>query len=617
MTSDVPLRGQTDHLEPTAFRTHSCGELRSADEGKNVKLAGWVNSRRDHGGLIFVDLRDRSGKVQVVFRPERAADAFAAAEALRSEWVIQIEGEVALRGADLVNPKLATGEIEINVDSMTILSRAETPPFEIEGGAEPAEDTRLKWRFIDLRRAKMQRALAARHRAIRAVREFLSARGFLEVETPLLGKSTPEGARDYLVPVRTVPGRFYALPQSPQLYKQLLMVAGLDRYFQIAKCLRDEDSRADRQPEFTQVDLEMSFASVDDVLGVTEGLIAAMFREGIGVELPVPFPRLSYPDAVAKYGDDKPDLRFDIEMIDAPDFARTGEFIPFKRALDEGGIVRALRGVEWGSLSRREIDNLIGEVRGLGAGGMAWARVKGGTLEGGVAKNFPDEARRDFVKTLGAEEGDIALFVGGARKTTLAAMAYLRNRLGEARGWKARDRFAVEWIVDFPLFSWNEEDGRWESEHHPFTAPHPDDADKIESDPGAVRSLSYDLVINGSECASGSVRIHDPELQKRIFTRLGLADDEIEAKFGFFRGALAYGAPPHAGVAPGVDRIMAIMAGVESIRDVIAFPKTQRGADLMTGAPGEVDARQLRDLGVSVVAQPAPDAGPSGNDEAK
>lgn len=607
----------TDHLEPTSYRTHSCGELRADDEGKAVTLAGWVNARRDHGGLIFVDLRDRSGKVQIVFRPELAAEAFAAAEQLRSEWVIQVEGEVAVRGADLVNPKLATGEIEVNVNKITILARAETPPFEIEGGAEPAEDTRLKWRFIDLRRAKMQRSLAARHRAIRAVREFLSARGFLEIETPLLGKSTPEGARDYLVPARVMPGKFYALPQSPQLYKQLLMVAGLDRYFQIAKCLRDEDSRADRQPEFTQIDLEMSFASVDDVLAMTEGLIAAMFREGIGVELPVPFPRLSHPEAVAKYGDDKPDMRFDIEIVDAAEFARSGEFIPFKRALEEGGIVRALRGVEWGGLSRREIDNLIGEVRGLGAGGMAWARVKGGTLEGGVAKNFSDDARKEFVSTLGAEEGDIALFVGGPRKTTLAAMAFLRNRLGEARGWKARDRFAVEWIVDFPLFNRNEEEGRWESEHHPFTAPHPDDADKIESDPGAVRSLSYDLVINGSECASGSVRIHDSELQGRIFARLGLSEDDIEAKFGFFRGALAYGAPPHAGIAPGVDRIMAIMTGVESIRDVIAFPKTQRGADLMTGAPGDVDARQLRELGVSIVAPPAADGKPPDDGDAK
>ncbi len=606
-----------DHLEPTAYRTHSCGELRADAEGKTVKLCGWVDSRRDHGGVIFVDLRDRTGKVQVVFRPETAAEAFAAAEDVRSEWVIQVEGTVALRGAELTNPKLATGEIEIDVLSMTILARAETPPFEIEGGAEPAEDTRLKWRFIDLRRAKMQRSLAVRHRAIRAVREFLSARGFLEVETPLLGKSTPEGARDYLVPVRTAPGKFYALPQSPQLYKQLLMVAGLDRYFQIAKCLRDEDSRADRQPEFTQIDLEMSFATAENVLETTEGLIAAMFREGIGVELPVPFPRLSYSDAMRKYGDDKPDLRFDIEMVDAAEFAKSGEFIPFKRALEEGGIVRALRGVEWGSLSRREIDKLIEDVRGLGAGGMAWARVKSGSLEGGVAKNFPDEARKAFVKTLGAEEGDIALFVGGPVKTTNAAIAYLRNRLGEARGWKARDRFAVEWIVDFPLFNWSEDDGRWESEHHPFTAPHPDDADKIETDPGNIRSLSYDLVINGSECASGSVRIHDPELQKRIFSRLGLSEEDIEAKFGFFRGALAYGAPPHAGIAPGVDRIMAIMTGVDSIRDVIAFPKTQRGSDLMTGAPGEVDARQLKELGVSVVAPPTPSEKPSGDGDAK
>jgi aspartyl-tRNA synthetase len=595
----------TDHLEPTAFRTHSCGCLRAADEGKTVKLSGWVNSRRDHGGLIFVDLRDRSGKVQVVFSPALGAEALAAAEDVRGEWVIQIEGVVELRGPELVNPKLATGEVEVGVNKMTILARAETPPFEIEGGDEPAEDTRLKWRFIDLRRAKMQRSLAVRHRAIRAVREFLSGHGFLEIETPLLGKSTPEGARDYLVPARVMPGKFYALPQSPQLYKQLLMVAGFDRYFQIAKCLRDEDSRADRQPEFTQIDLEMSFASVDDVLGITEKMIAAMFRDGIGVELPVPFPRISHPDAVRKYGDDKPDLRFDIEIVDAADFALTGEFIPFKRALEEGGIVRALRGVEWGTLSRREIDKLIDEVRNLGAGGMAWARVKGGSLEGGVAKNFPDDARKAFVKTLGAEEGDIVFFVGGDAKTTLAAMAFLRNRLGEARGWKARDKFAVEWIVDFPLFKWSEEDGRWDSEHHPFTAPHPDDIDKIESDPGSVRSLSYDLVINGSECASGSVRIHDSELQGRIFSRLGLSDDEIEAKFGFFRGALRYGAPPHAGVAPGVDRILAIMAGVDSIRDVIAFPKTQRGADLMTGAPADVDARQLQELGVSIVAPPA------------
>ena len=600
--STTPSEGEV--LEPTSHRTHGCGVLRARDAGAEVKLCGWVDSRRDHGGLVFVDLRDRSGKVQVVFDPKRGAEAFERAGPLRPEFVVQVQGDVARRSEETVNPKLPTGEVEVNARRVTILSRAQTPPFELDQGDSVAEETRLRYRFIDLRRPRMQRILAVRHRAIRAVREQLSGRGFLEVETPLLGKSTPEGARDYLVPARLSPGRFYALPQSPQLYKQLLMIAGADRYFQIAKCLRDEDLRADRQPEFTQVDLEMSFASADDVLEVTEGVIAAMFREGTEegqtVELQTPFPRLSYPDCLARFGDDKPDLRFDLELADACEFARAGSFPPFARALEEGGIVKAIRGVGMGGMSRRELDGLTREIQATGAGGLGWMRVKGGTLEGGIAKNFPDEAKKALVRGLGAEEGDLALLVGASAKVTNAAMAFLRNRVGELRGWKPPDRFAATWVVDFPLFQWNEDEGRWDSEHHPFTSMQPEDIEKLGTDPGSVRSLSYDLVINGFELASGSVRIHDADLQHRVFEVLKISDEEVEQKFGFFQGALKHGAPPHAGIAVGVDRVLAIMVGAESIREVIAFPKTQRGQDLMTGAPSEVDAKQLRELGITV-----------------
>jgi len=608
--TDPSLGLESCALEPTSYRTHSCGCLRASDEGAAVKLAGWVDGRRDHGGLVFVDLRDRTGKVQVVFDPSRGEEAFALSGELRSEFVIQVEGVVARRGGGLVNPKLTTGEVEVNASKLAILSRAETPPFDLDAADSVAEEVRLRYRYVDLRRPKMQRIVAMRHRALRAVREHLSARGFLEVETPLLGKSTPEGARDYLVPARLFQGKWYALPQSPQLYKQLLMVAGIDRYFQVAKCLRDEDSRADRQPEFTQIDLEMSFASMNDVLDVTEGLVCAMFKAAIGLDIARPFRRLTHRDSLARYGDDKPDLRFDIELVDAAEFARAGEFKVFLSALEEGGIVRALRGVGWGGMSRKDIDGLTAEVQALGAGGLGWMKVKDGTFAGGVAKLWPEEVKKAFCARLGATDDDLALFVAGRPRTVNACMAYLRNRLGAARGWKEPGRFAIAWVVDFPLFTWNEDEGRWDSEHHPFTSPHPDDADRIESDPGNVRSLSYDLVINGSECASGSVRIHDPELQRRIFARLAFSDEEIERRFGFFQGALRYGAPPHAGIAPGVDRMLALMVDAPTIREVIAFPKTQRGQDMMTGAPSEVDARQLRDLGI-VVREPGGGNGPA------
>jgi aspartyl-tRNA synthetase len=603
--TDAPTTRETGgSLEPTSYRTHACGSLRAPDAGTQVKLCGWVDSRRDHGGLVFVDLRDRSGKVQVVFDPQRGEQAFEAAGALRSEFVIRVEGDVAKRSEDAVNPKLPTGEVEVNVRGVKVLARAETPPFELDQGYSVAEDTRLRYRYVDLRRDRMQRILSVRHRAIRAVREYLSDRGFLEVETPLLGKSTPEGARDYLVPARLSPGRFYALPQSPQLYKQLLMIAGIDRYFQVAKCLRDEDLRADRQPEFTQVDLEMSFATEDDVLEVTEGVVAAMFREGAGIDVETPFPRLSYPDAIARFGDDKPDLRFDLELVDAADFARAGEFKVFLGALEEGGIVRALKGAGWGGKSRKQIDDLTKDVQALGAGGLGWMKVKDGTLAGNIAKMWPEDARKSFCEKLGADENDLALFVAGRPAMVNAVMAYLRNRIGAERGWKAPDKLAVTWVVDFPLFKWNEEDARWDSEHHPFTSMRADDVGKLDTDPGAVRSLSYDLVVNGYELASGSVRIHAPDLQRRVFEVLKLSDEEIERKFGFFQGALGYGAPPHAGIAVGVDRLLAIMVGAESIREVIAFPKTQRGQDLMTGAPSQVGARQLRELGISVPEPP-------------
>jgi len=604
VTQQTEQGGAQERLEPTSYRTHSCGVLRLADTGATVRLCGWVDSRRDHGGLIFVDLRDRTGRTQVVFSPDRAADAHRVAEDLRGEFVIQVEGEVRPRDDDKKNLKLPTGEIEVDVRSLNVLTKADTPPFIVEDDCDVSEDTRLKYRYIDLRRPRMQRTLVTRHRMIRAVRENLSDRGFLEVETPLLGKSTPEGARDYLVPVRLMPGNFYALPQSPQLYKQLLMVGGCDRYFQIAKCLRDEDLRADRQPEFTQIDVEMSFASFEDVADVTEGLVCAAFREAIGLELERPFPRRTYAECMAKFGSDKPDLRFGLELVDAADFARAGALEPFKRALDEGGIVRALRGVGWGSYSRKDFDGLTREVQTLGASGLGYTKVKEGKFETGIAKHFPEDAQRDMVAKLGATDGDVAMFIAGPARMTNACMSYLRNKVGDAQGWKTHGQFAFSWVVDFPLFTYDAEAKRWASEHHPFTSPYPEDIPILESDPGSVRSHSYDLVLNGFEVASGSVRIHDPELQTSVFRVLSLSEEDIDRKFGFFRGALRYGTPPHAGIALGVDRIVATMVDATSIRDVIAFPKTQRGQDLMMGAPSRVDARQLKETGIALVDEP-------------
>jgi aspartyl-tRNA synthetase len=599
-TSTTEVAGEK--LEATSYRTHSCGVLRLFDERETVKLCGWVDTRRDHGGLIFVDLRDRTGLTQIVFSPDRNRDAFSAAETLRSEFVISITGVVSPRGADRINPKLPTGEIEVVASKLEILSHAETPPFQIEDDTPVNEDVRLKWRYIDLRRPRMQRILATRHRAVRAVRENLSAKGFIEVETPLLGKSTPEGARDYLVPVRLMPGTFYALPQSPQLYKQLLMIGGLDRYFQIAKCCRDEDLRADRQPEFTQIDVEMSFASLNDVAAVTEGLVAAAYRDAIGVELPIPFPRLTHAECMRKYGSDKPDLRFDLEIVDAAEFARAGALEPFTRALDEGGIVRALRGVGWAKYSRKDFDEFTRQVQLLGASGLGYTKVKAGAFDTGIAKHFPEAAQRRMVESLKATDGDVALFVAGKPKMVNACMSFLRNKIGDSQGWRAPGSFAFSWVIDFPLFAYDEQERRWVSEHHPFTSPNPEDIDKLESDPGSVRSHSYDLVLNGFEIASGSIRIHDPEMQTRMFRALGLSDDEIEQKFGFFRGALRYGAPPHAGIGLGVDRLVATMVDATSIREVIAFPKTQRGQDLLMGAPSVVDEKLLREIGVVPLA---------------
>ena len=580
----------------TGYRTHSCGDLRASDVGEKVKLAGWVQNRRDHGGLLFIDLRDRYGPTQVVFHPE-GKETFAAAEKLGAEFVIHVEGEVAERPAGNANPKLTTGEIEVHAAKLEVLSTAETPPFEIQDWIDAGEEVRLRYRYLDLRRPVMQKALLARHRGVLAVREFLSGEGFVEVETPLLAKSTPEGARDFLVPSRLYPGKFYALPQSPQLFKQLLMVAGFDRYFQVARCLRDEDPRADRVAEHTQFDIEMSFASQEDVFRLGEGVMRALFKGGAEIDLATPFERMTYAECVRRFGCDKPDLRFGLELADVSEIVKDSDFKVFRGAVEAGGVVRALAAPGCASWSRKEIESLVPVAEPFGAKGVAWVKFEAGEFAGGIAKFFAKDVLASIAKATGAESGALIVFVADKPKVVDASLAALRNHLG-AKLELAEDGFRFLWVTDFPLFNYSETEKRWTSEHHPFTAPAREDLDLIESDPGRVRSQSYDLVVNGMEVASGSVRIHEERLQKRIFEALKLAPEQIEERFGFFTRALSYGTPPHAGLAPGVDRLCAIMLGLESIREVIAFPKTQRAQDLMTGAPGEVDAKQLRELGI-------------------
>ena len=584
------------------YRDAWCGDLRAEDAGRPVRVAGWVHRRRDHGGLIFIDLRDRSGILQLVFHPETSGEAFAAAERLRSEHVISVGGEVVCREEANVNPNLATGEIEVSVGEMQVLAEAETPPFPLDEDTPIDETLRLKYRYLDLRRERMRDALILRHEIVATMRSVLSARDFLEVETPILTRSTPEGARDFLVPSRLQPGSFYALPQSPQLFKQLLMIGGFERYFQIARCFRDEDLRADRQPEFTQLDLEMSFVEEEDVISTMEAVMHAVFDAGGFDVASPPWPRMSYDEAVLRFGSDRPDTRFGLEIRDVSNALRGSDFKVFESVLGAGGVVRAIN-VGPHEMSRSELEGLNEVVVRHGGKAVAWAYVEGdGSWRSPIAKFFTPGRVEAANHVLEAQSGDLLLFVADRAHVAAGALGGLRLELGQRLGMIPPDRHDILWMVDFPMFEYNEAEGRWDPLHHPFTAPLGD-----LDDPGALRSRAYDLVLDGSEIGGGSIRIHTPEVQQRVFDILGLDEEEARERFGFLLDALRYGAPPHGGIAMGVDRIAAIMAERDSIRDVIAFPKTASGADPLTDAPAPVDERQLRELGLrSLVQSPQP-----------
>ncbi|AQT68983.1 Aspartate--tRNA ligase [Anaerohalosphaera lusitana] len=584
-------------------RTHNCGELRSSNVGEKVRMAGWVHSYRDHGNLVFIDLRDREGLVQLVFDPEQHKEVHAEARKLRCEWVIAAQGEVRRRSEGMDNPKMATGEIEVAIDELEILNTAKTPPFDIDSVNEVNEETRLKYRFFDLRRPAMQEKMRVRHRVAKMVRDYYDDNGFWEIETPMLGKSTPEGARDFLVPSRLYQGSFYALPQSPQLFKQILMVAGSDRYFQIVRCFRDEDPRADRQAEFTQVDVEMSFVDSEDVMSVNEKLVADIFKNVLDVDVSLPIKRMSYKQAIDEYGIDRPDLRFDMRLHEITDIAANVDFKVFTSTVKKGGIVKGLCAPGGGKFSRRDIEKTLTEfVNGYGAKGLAWLKVvakedgSGLTVNSSIAKFFSEEQQQEIISRFDANDGDVILMVADKEDVVNKSLAPLRVKLGKELGLCKEGSYEFVWIVDFPLFDWNEDEKRFDSLHHPFTAPVPEDLEKLESDPGNIRSQAYDLVVNGSEVGGGSIRIHNPEVQAKVFDLLNISREQAEERFGFFLKALDYGTPPHGGIAFGLDRLVMLLTGTDNIRDVIAFPKTQRGQCLLTDAPGEVDKAQLDEL---------------------
>jgi aspartyl-tRNA synthetase len=581
-------------------RTHTCGEISVEHVGEPVILNGWVDAWRDFGGLLFIDVRDRYGITQVVFEPEAGEALQAAARELRNEYVVAVKGVVEPRLAGKENPNLKTGAIEVRADALEVLNASPTPPFEMQG-AEPNEELRLKYRFLDLRRPAVQRVFIVRHRMAQLIRNTMSAMNFLEVETPVLGRSTPEGARDFLVPSRVHVGHFYALPQSPQLYKQLLMVSGFDRYFQIARCFRDEDLRANRQPEFTQLDIEMSFVEDEDVMAAMEPLVAAIAREFTGVEIALPLPRLDYRDAIERYGTDRPDLRFGLELKDIADIAGETEFKIFQTAEEAGNRIRGLCAPGGGErYSRKDLDGLAEFVGGFGAKGLVWLKVDAESLTGPTAKFFSAPAQTRLRERFGARAGDLILIVADTQAVTSQALTNLRSRLATELRLYDPKSFHYSWVVRFPLFAWDAEEGRYVAEHHPFTMPVAEDLPLLDTDPAKVRAQAYDMVINGEEAAGGTIRVHDSAIQAKIFSLLGLTPEQAEEKFGFLLSALRNGAPPHGGIAFGFDRLVMLYSGLTNIRDCIAFPKTARGTDLMTGAPGIVDERQLRDLHIGV-----------------
>ena len=582
-------------------RTHRCTEVSSKNVNETVTVMGWVQKSRNKGGIIFVDLRDRSGILQVIFEEDKCgSESFAKAEKLRSEYVVAITGEVALRAGG-INKNLATGDIEIIAKDIRILSEAETPPFPIEENSKTKEEVRLKYRTLDLRRPDLQRNLILRSKVVSIIRNFLAEEGFLEIETPILNKSTPEGARDYLVPSRVHPGSFYALPQSPQIFKQLLMVAGYDRYYQVAKCFRDEDLRADRQPEFTQIDMELSFVDIEDVLDVNERLLARVFKEAIGVDVPLPLQRMTWAEAMERFGSDKPDIRFGMELVNVTDVVKDCDFVVFKGAIENGGSVRGINVKGQGAMPRKKIDALVDFAKGYGAKGLAYIAIhEDGSIKSSFAKFMKDEEMDALVKAMDGQPGDLLLFAADRDKIVFSVLGALRCEMADQLELVSKDDYRFLWVTEFPVFEWSDEENRYMAMHHPFTMPMEEDLDLLDTDMGKARAKAYDIVLNGVELGGGSVRIHQDDIQEKMFKLLGISEEDAHDRFGFLLTAFKYGVPPHAGLAFGLDRMIMLMTGADSIRDVIAFPKVKDASCLMSNAPDKVDAKQLEELCIKV-----------------